>query len=435
MFGNLYTWGNINIYYLSYLNNIKGRKYGIEELYFMVPIGLLFNNTVPLFGAWLNRFINIKIILFFSLSCIVGCHIMLLYLSDLFFIVIAMVIHGIGTGLMYYQAIRNCWGFFPKRKGLISGIYTCCFGVSSFFFTMFADYIINPDNKSPDENTKLYPIDVSKRVRKFIVIIVIIFLIFSSISVCLVFQFYEKVGSGKGKKKVRKEPLCQVLRNKKIYFICLLVFCVSFYGLTITYTSRGFGIDNKIDIKILKILSPTYAALNATGRIIWGLIYDKISFFYPYVIICILQMGCSASLYFSAKIGTAYLIVTLVSAIPFSGQATLFAPIVSHSYGMKNSGLLIGFVSCFISLSAIAGVTLCFYLNKYGGKYGYLELFLCGTGLTLVGFFFLFFINDKQFKYQIEDDEKDLISDTVFTDGYYNDILPEEITKDSESNI
>lgn len=394
MFGNQYTWGNINVYYLSYLRNQRKRDYNMNHLYFMVPVGIFVGNIVPIVSAWLNRYVHVKILLLFSLLCVIGCHIMLYYFDSIFWIISAMVIHGIGTGFMHYQAIKNCWEFFPKKRGLVSGIYNCSFGASSFILTLFADYVINPNNISAEH--EIFPSEVSKNVPKFIYKIILIFSILTVISVLLIFEKKKDTQE----EKVEKETISQVLKNPRIYVICFVVFTLNFYGLLVTNTNRGFGNSMQIDIKILKILSPIYAAINGFGRIFWGSMYDFFGFFPLYMIICPLQFICSASLYFSGKNGIAYLIVSLLSVVSFSGETVLFPPIISHSFGIKNSAFLIGIVSYFIAFAAVLGPILSSLILREGHVKDYLKLYLIGTAFTVIGFILVFFINEKPFNYK-----------------------------------
>ena len=52
---------------------------------------------------------------------------------------------GCGIGLGYFPLVTNSWKYFPEKKGLLSGIILCCFGMGSFFWTFIADKMINPD--------------------------------------------------------------------------------------------------------------------------------------------------------------------------------------------------------------------------------------------------------------------------------------------------
>lgn len=385
----------------------------------MVPVGMFVGNSFPIVSAYAGEYIHIKIIHLFSMVCILGCYSILYFLDDFYFVLVAMVLHGFASGSMYYQGMKNCWCFFPKNHGLISGIFTSCFGFSSFIFTLFADYIINPENISANK-AGIFPPEVSKNVPKFIFIILMLFSSFAVISTCLLFQHErEKVNEElKEEPEESKEedeektqllvsesqPICQVLKSLRYHIICVIVFFVGFYGLLVTNTNRGFGVIMEIDIKMLKVVSPACSALNAVSRAVWGLIYDCLGFFYPYVIVCVVQILCSSTLYFSGKNSIAYLIVSLASIVPFSGQTTIFPALISQTFGIKNSTFLIGIISCYTSVAAVLGPTFCNLLIREEHKEDYLKVFLIGTVFTSVAFILLFFVGEEKFKYVNEEE-------------------------------
>ena len=42
------------------------------------------------------------------------------------------------------------WEYFPKRRGMVSGIIVGGFGFGSFLFGFVATYLVNPENLKPD---------------------------------------------------------------------------------------------------------------------------------------------------------------------------------------------------------------------------------------------------------------------------------------------
>jgi len=61
------------------------------------------------------------------------------------------------------------WSYFPKNKGLISGITLAAYGIASSIYTPVMNYMVNPKGKSPSidsgqEGLKYYTDDISSRV-------------------------------------------------------------------------------------------------------------------------------------------------------------------------------------------------------------------------------------------------------------------------------
>jgi len=57
--------------------------------------------------------------------------------------------------------VKICWGYYPNRKGIVSGIIIGVFGLGSFTFNMISSNLINPNGLSPTGD--LYPEEVYSR--------------------------------------------------------------------------------------------------------------------------------------------------------------------------------------------------------------------------------------------------------------------------------
>jgi OFA family oxalate/formate antiporter-like MFS transporter len=54
------------------------------------------------------------------------------------FIVLYGGLSGIGSGMMYFVPLVCGWEWFPKRRGLVTGIIVGSYGLGSFIFTQIA---------------------------------------------------------------------------------------------------------------------------------------------------------------------------------------------------------------------------------------------------------------------------------------------------------
>ena len=175
------------------------------------------------------------------------------------------------------------------------------------------------------------------------------------------------------------------------------------FGFVVTNVNRSFGSDNRINESLLQTLSKLYSILNACARITWGFILDKYSLFYPYLILCSVQIACSASYYFSARNGITFLIATLVAVLGYAGQATMFPPFVGKIFGMNNSVTMLGILGIFNGVSSLLGPIIQTFIIS--DVTDYLIVFLIACGLTVVSLVLLFFVNDKEFEYKDVDIE------------------------------
>ena len=66
------------------------------------------------------------------------------------------LIGGVGAGLAYIVPIATCIRWFPKRKGLVTGIAVAGFGGGAAFVSQAAGMMINSMGKSPFEAFTLF---------------------------------------------------------------------------------------------------------------------------------------------------------------------------------------------------------------------------------------------------------------------------------------
>lgn len=57
---------------------------------------------------------------------------------------------GFGFGLLYMLPIRNAWLFYPQKKGMVSGTILCAKSMGSILSSLFATYLVNPNNLKAD---------------------------------------------------------------------------------------------------------------------------------------------------------------------------------------------------------------------------------------------------------------------------------------------
>ena len=52
------------------------------------------------------------------------------------------VFYGLGIGMGYYPILKTTWKYFPEKKGFLTGLILCVFGLCPFVFTSIADAVI-----------------------------------------------------------------------------------------------------------------------------------------------------------------------------------------------------------------------------------------------------------------------------------------------------
>lgn len=165
MIGNIYLWGNIEPYVISYFH-YKGDPRAVEHnAIIIIPLSFSVQSIFNVVGSFLQQRMNPKwIMLLGSVISMLSIFIASQMQSWTWFVFFYGGIFPIGIGLLYWTPIICAWEWFPERKGMISGIIIGAFGFGAFLFGFITTEIVNPE----DEDVRLDPINKEKYVPKYV---------------------------------------------------------------------------------------------------------------------------------------------------------------------------------------------------------------------------------------------------------------------------
>ena len=148
--GNPYIWGGINIYAASYYKFNYEPDLNLDSTSIVFAVSSLFTPLGVFVSLRFSQQINFHIYfpvcgLFLVLSIFLSS----LMISFWLFVVLFSFMFGLGCGFFYVILMINAFEYFPKKKGLISGILMGIYGLGGFLFTLLMSWIINPENKLP----------------------------------------------------------------------------------------------------------------------------------------------------------------------------------------------------------------------------------------------------------------------------------------------
>ena len=152
-------------------------------------------------------------------------------------------------------------------------------------------------------------------------------------------------------------------------------------------------------------MSKVCGLLNGIFRITWGFVYDWLGFKIPYTIVTTVQVGVSASFYFSASKIETYFITNILENLVFSGHGTIAPPIVSKIFGMKNTVTLLGITGYYIGTAGFAGALIAKFLIREKYVEDYLTCYLIGCGFAIMGFIICCFTKEDKFVYIKKEEE------------------------------
>lgn len=249
---------------------------------------------------------------------------------------------GFADGTAYITSLSNLIKWFPKRKGLISGISVGSFGTGSLIFKYINANFINTMGVS----------------YAFLVwgLIVMVLVIAGSFLIKEAVITEASVNANRGPKSERNYTVKEMLRTKEAYMLFFIFFTACMSGLYL------IGIVKDIGVKLAGLDASTaanavamVAIFNTFGRIILGALSDKVG-----------RMKVVAGALFA----TALSVITLsfiplnlglffacvaVIAFCFGGNITVFPAIVADYFGLKNQSKNYGVIYQGFGLGALAG--------------------------------------------------------------------------------
>ena len=358
------------------------------------------------------------------------------------------MIYGIGIGLAYFPILKSSWKYFPEKKGLLTGIILCVFGLCPMVFTSIADYVINPEHIKPING--IYDSSIAERMKNYSFIMVIVFSCCGLLSQILMFpldniestdkedlkdketkpKYYNNYGNTNINKTKDYEdmntnddnieniklnqPFKQAALSIRFHLFNFMSLGTLVFGFFSGNSTRTFGSLKKIDENFLQTMSKICGFINGFFRIIWGFIYECLGFRIPYTIVCSIQITCSSLFYIAAKNKYTYLIVNIIENIGFSGHGTIAPPLVAKIFGIKNSIKLLGITGYYLGISSyVLPLITKFYVN---GVDDYLIIYLIGTGFAFMSLIICLTIRVDKFVYneykKIQNKTKGSIIDT-----------------------
>ncbi|KAA3680343.1 uncharacterized protein DEA37_0009499, partial [Paragonimus westermani] len=358
---------------------------------------------------------------------------------------------GISFGYSVVIAVAGAW--FPARRGLVVGLVVGGFGLGPLIFAPIQKAFVNPENVKVNEETKQFTDD------KLLDRVPYIFLLLGSLLLSIQFIGFallrektetavcssysvvpnlERTNDNATEKKIGEPatgpspssasssvpfqpappptsvsvpssapqvvsdeeniPPKEVLRCPNFYLLWIVMFCNIIPTTTLTSAYKYFGQKLIQDDQFLTAVAATSSVFNAGGRVVWGLIIDKLSFKMPLCILLILwasflvtfpHIGLTEGillqgLYFFWVCAMFFLLSGIFTIMP-AATSTLFGPVnLAVNYGMLFTAFALGSLACAGVSSAAAGDDP--YLYQFTG---------CGCA-CIVGLLVTIWIEDKK---------------------------------------
>jgi MFS family permease len=365
----------------EYLNGLNGSSLTPANLAIVFIVANSVGPITMITGGRINDLFGPKMVIFIGGLMFGGGMILSGFSHSVGFLILSYsIISGLGLGMVYGCTINNSIKFFPDKRGLVGGITTALFGLSSVIVPPIAGALI-----------------AAGGVTSAFKIIGTAFLII----VCLSSFFIEKcpvgfvpegwtppatvVGTGSVDKDWKG-----MLQSPKFYIMIALLICGAFSGLMCTSQASPLA-QKMIGMSVVQATSAVsiLALFNVCGRISAGYISDKIGRVNMLALACILSMIGLSLLFISGQgdVATFYVGISIVG-LSFGSFMGVFPGFTADQFGGKNNSVNYGIM--FIGF-AIAGYFAPTIMNTIYNSYNsYQKAFIIAGCFSIGGLIFAF---------------------------------------------
>lgn len=243
------------------------------------------------------------------------------------------VLAGMATAFGYWVALTAPVQWFPKKKGLITGVAAAGFGLGAVLMSILAEKILN-DGNNVLELLKIIGIAYG-----------LLILVFSN----LIYQAIS--ASEKTEAPARVSDFINSIIFKKL-FIGLFLGC--FGGLLIIGSLKVLGAQHAISNHNLLVGVGLFSIANFFGRVFWGFVSDHIGANLSIFFALLFQGAAIISLNLFPLSDNSYLVIAVLIGFGFGGNLVLFAKETAQEFGVQKMGTIYPYV--FIGYG-IAGIT------------------------------------------------------------------------------
>lgn len=287
---------------------------------------------------------------------------------------------GLGMGLVYGCTINNSVKFFPEKRGLIGGIATATYGLSSVIIPPIANALLQ---SLGTKTTFLILGGV------FIAVMCIGSIVFE---VCppnfYPHGFERPAETTTNMNKIVDKNWKGMLQDKSFYLMITILLCGAFSGLMMTSQASpmaqkliGFSVTQAA--QVVSIL----ALFNASGRILAGLVSDKIGRI-PVLFITFILEAAGLFLLTMTKTGSPVFFIAGIALVGlcFGSIMGVYPGLTADQFGAKNNSVNYGILFIGFALAGFFGpTTIGKILNQYNSYY---PGFYIALGITVIGALF-----------------------------------------------
>ncbi len=283
---------------------------------------------------------------------------------------------GSGMSLVYGCTISNTIKFFPDKRGMVGGMTTASYGISSVIFAPLADWICS---------------FVGARMTFYILGGIFLLVICSGsflMERCpagFVPTGFVPPAAVSAKKAVDKTPL-EMLKSPIFYVMLIMLTCGGTFGLMIISGAKGLALNmTGTSDSIATLFVSVLCLFNTAGRLVAGTLSDKLGRINTLVCALIIALTGLASLLLCGSNGSIVLfaIGLMLIGVCFGTFMGVFPGFCTDQFGTKNNTVNYGIMWIGFSAAGILGPSV--LSAAYNSSGSYQSAFLIASAMALLG--------------------------------------------------
>ena len=280
------------------------------------------------------------------------------------------VVGGFGVGAAYSTVITAAQKWFPKNRGLATGICVCAFGFSTVIFAPMIEALIGQFEL---RNT-------------FIILAVAFFVV-----TILLFRFISIPGDsgaaggaqGAAAQTKKQYSMAEAVRTKEFYFIALSLMFGTAAFFILNPSFKTFAAERGLGESAGTLVVMLTGVANALGRLGSPLLSDKIGCGKATLTIILATSVCALLLTFVG--GVMFMATIAVIAFCYGGYSGIYPLLTADYFGIKNVGSNYGAVMVGFALSALLFPMIIGLISNITAKFVVLGILAaCGGVLVLL---------------------------------------------------
>ena len=448
---------SFSVYITSYIHFAPSQSF--VTLHYGMFINLFFsfaNNFSKPLGGYIENLVGFDKTMIIGLAITFAFNIGFFLQRNIFICYAIAICMGIGAGIGTSLVGKNLVLYYPKKKGIITGLLTLGVIILTSMFVMIGEKFISLTGYTLKKGEEYYPEDIAKRIMTFFMIgegfiplglvLGLLFIHEHNAEEKKQKQFLDDLSKEQEKKDIRDSPTTnyskeaskkkvrKVICTLRFWKLVLISFFINFAVYFITNTSRTFGALIGINGTALQFTTMFQLGAMIIVIPVLGILIDKKG---PLLILRIIAINCiipALLLTFFMQNSFVFILSYVLSVVNLAGSMIGFAPFIMEVYGIQESVILGGYLSGVSkfgdALSSILAFLVSFpseeeknnpELKTINLMKKYRSTYICTIIGSVISVILLFLEKPEKFKY--ESSPKEI---TISDDNMQMNLLPRD---------